>query len=129
MNAGIIFAIGCALIALAYGSLSIGWILKQPEGNERMRDIAAAVRQGAQAYLNRQYMTIGIVGLVLFVIIGLVPASRLGDRARLPDRRGALRRRRLHWHERIGARERAYRRGRAQGIERGARNRFPRRGR
>jgi K(+)-stimulated pyrophosphate-energized sodium pump len=73
MNAGIIFAIGCALIALAYGSLSITWILKQPQGNERMREIAAAVRQGAAAYLNRQYTTIGIVGLVLFVIIGLVP--------------------------------------------------------
>jgi K(+)-stimulated pyrophosphate-energized sodium pump len=73
MNAGIIFAIGCALIALAYGSLSITWILRQPEGSERMREIAAAVRQGASAYLNRQYTTIGIVGLVLFLIIGLVP--------------------------------------------------------
>jgi K(+)-stimulated pyrophosphate-energized sodium pump len=71
MNEGLIFALACAVLALAYGFLSVKWILKQPEGNERMREIAAAVQEGARAYLNRQYTTIGIVGVVLLVILWL----------------------------------------------------------
>jgi len=70
MSGGVIFALACAAIAILYGVVSIQWILAQPEGNERMREIAAAVREGASAYLNRQYMTIGMVGLVLTVLIG-----------------------------------------------------------
>jgi K(+)-stimulated pyrophosphate-energized sodium pump len=69
MSGGVIFALACAAIAILYGVVSIKWILAQPEGNERMREIAAAVREGASAYLNRQYMTIGVVGLVLTVLI------------------------------------------------------------
>ena len=71
MSGGVIFALACAAIAILYGVVSIQWILAQPEGNERMREIAAAVREGASAYLNRQYMTIGMVGLVLTVLIGV----------------------------------------------------------
>jgi K(+)-stimulated pyrophosphate-energized sodium pump len=71
MSGGVIFALACAAIAILYGVVSIQWILAQPEGNERMREIAAAVREGAGAYLNRQYMTIGVVGLVLAVLIGI----------------------------------------------------------
>ena len=71
MSGGVIFALACAAIAILYGVVSIQWILAQPEGNERMREIAAAVREGASAYLNRQYMTIGVVGLVLTVLIGV----------------------------------------------------------
>src|SRR5512135_3600504 len=71
MSAGVIFALVCAVIAILYGAVSIRWILSQPEGNERMREIAAAVREGAGAYLNRQYMTIGMVGLVLTVLIAI----------------------------------------------------------
>ncbi len=65
-------ALVCSLVAIIYGILSVRWILSQPEGNERMREIAAAIQQGAAAYLNRQYATIGSVGVVLFVALGVV---------------------------------------------------------
>ncbi len=71
MSAGLLFALVCAVLALVYGIVSIGWILRQPNGNDRMREIADAVQQGASAYLNRQYTAIGIVGVVLFIVIGL----------------------------------------------------------
>ncbi len=80
MTTGLIFALVCAVAALAYGFISVSWILKQPEGNERMKEIAGAVQEGASAYLNRQYTTIGIVGAVLFVVLwpSLGPATAIG---------------------------------------------------
>src|SRR6267143_6895620 len=73
MSGGLVFALGCALAAIVYGVWQITRILRLPDGNERMREIAAAVREGAVAYLWRQYTTIAIVGAVLFLIIGFVP--------------------------------------------------------
>jgi len=71
MSSALLFALVCALFAIGYGGTSIAWILRQPSGNDRMREIAAAVQQGAVAYLWRQYKTIAIVGVILFFVIGL----------------------------------------------------------
>jgi K(+)-stimulated pyrophosphate-energized sodium pump len=71
MTTGLIFALICAVAAIAYGWISAQWIIKQPSGNERMRQIAAAVQEGAQAYLKRQYTTIAWVGIALTILIGL----------------------------------------------------------
>ena len=73
MTAGLWFALACSLFAIIYGAVSTKWILALPTGNDRMREIAAAIQAGAMAYLNRQYTTIGIVGAILFLVVGLVP--------------------------------------------------------
>ena len=69
MSPFLMFALVCALAAIAYGAWSIRWLLAKPEGTEEMRAISQAIQEGASAYLRRQYMTISIVGIILFVVI------------------------------------------------------------
>ncbi len=63
--------LGAAVAAVLYGIFASRWILAQPAGNEKMQKIAAAVQEGASAYMNRQYATIGVVGVILFFVVGL----------------------------------------------------------
>ena len=68
-------SLAAAILAIVYGFISAKWILAQSAGTERMQAIAAAVQEGAKAYMNRQYGTIAIVGVVLFLVLGFA----LGD--------------------------------------------------
>jgi len=64
-------SIGAGVIAILFGVVSTQWILKQPAGNSRMQEIAAAIQEGAKAYMDRQYLTIGGVGVVLAIVLAL----------------------------------------------------------
>src|SRR2546421_11747864 len=64
-----LFAMGCALVGIGAGILLAGWVLRQPQGNERMRTIAGAIQEGASAYLNRQYRSIAIVAVVITIVL------------------------------------------------------------
>ncbi|KAF0219812.1 MAG: K(+)-stimulated pyrophosphate-energized sodium [Geobacteraceae bacterium] len=65
----VLFALACAMAAVAYGLVSATWILKLPQGNERMKQIAAAIQEGAGAYMKRQYTIIAVVGVVMFIAL------------------------------------------------------------
>jgi len=68
-----IFVLASAALAIIYGLILIKLVLGLPSGNDKMREIAKAIQDGAKAYLNRQYKTIAIVALVLFLILGFIP--------------------------------------------------------
>ena len=70
MSIELIFALACGFAALAYGVVSVKWILAKPTGTSHMQEIASAIQEGANAYLNRQYTTIGMAGVVLFFVVG-----------------------------------------------------------
>ena len=106
-------AIGaCGVVALVYGGITTRQVLAADAGTARMQEISAAVQEGARAYLNRQYLTIGMVGVVILVILG--PPARPGAGHRLCHRRHPIGRRRLYRHERLRAGQCAHRAGQPQ---------------
>ena len=66
---GIVAAIAAGFVALVYGAITVQGVLKASPGNARMQEIAAAIQEGANAYLKRQYMTIAIVGVVIAILL------------------------------------------------------------
>ncbi|MBZ0148190.1 MAG: sodium/proton-translocating pyrophosphatase, partial [Pseudorhodoplanes sp.] len=69
--------IACGLLAIVYGVWATWSVMQASAGTAKMQEIAAAVREGAQAYLKRQYTTIAVVGVVIFVIVGLLLGWRV----------------------------------------------------
>lgn len=73
MNPFIIFALVSSVVAIVYGLFLIKVVMSKSAGDSKMQEIATAIQEGAKAYLNRQYKTIGIIAIGLFLIIGFVP--------------------------------------------------------
>ena len=71
MSTTLLFALLTPLVAIIYGVILIKFILNKSAGNDKMKEIAKAIQQGAKAYLNRQYKTIAIIGVVVFILLYL----------------------------------------------------------
>jgi K(+)-stimulated pyrophosphate-energized sodium pump len=69
----VLIALICGAITVIYGLILTRWVLSKPDGDEKMREIAAAIQEGASAYLSRQYRTVAVVALVLALILLFVP--------------------------------------------------------
>src|SRR5690606_24355124 len=78
MAPALVFAIVCGILALAYGIWATRSVLAASTGTPRMQEIAAAIQVGAQAYLNRQYTTIAIVGVIIFLILWFLLGITVG---------------------------------------------------
>ena len=123
-NLGIELGLVAGLIAILYGAYLANWVIKQPAGNAAMQAIAAAIQEGAMAFLRRQYRTVAVVAVILFVIISVLPAP-LGWEAGVGFLIGAVLSGAagLHRHDRLGARERSHRGSGARRRRAGARPR------
>ena len=122
MGLAYVVIIACGVLALVYGFITGREVLAADAGTARMQEIAGAIQEGARAYLNRQYLTIGIVGLVILIVLGLL----LGLPVAIGFLIGAVLSGAAgyHRHERLGARQRAHRAGGAHAAWRGARRRL-----
>jgi K(+)-stimulated pyrophosphate-energized sodium pump len=72
MDTTLLLVIAAALVAVVYGVVQTSALMREPAGNERMREIAGAIQEGASAYLRRQYITIGVVGVVILIVVALL---------------------------------------------------------
>ncbi len=100
----------CGALAIVYAIWATRSVLAADAGSEKMQEIAAAIREGAQAYLKRQYSTIAGVGIVVFLIVGYFLGWLVAHRLR--GRRHPVGLGGLYRHERLGARQCAHRAGR-----------------
>src|SRR5260370_16325902 len=71
LGSGVQLSMLCAVVGLAFASFLIAAVIRKSAGNERMRQISAAVQEGAKAYLNRQVMTISMIAVVIFLLLFL----------------------------------------------------------
>ncbi len=79
LNLAVLLPVGASgILALAYGVVLIFWVLRQPEGNDQMKEIARAIQEGASAYLNRQYTIIAGIGAAIFVFLSLTLGWKTG---------------------------------------------------
>jgi len=78
MGVNEVIILGCGLLALAYGAYASIKVLAADAGNKKMREIALAIQEGASAYLNRQYGTIAVVGIVVCILLGMVLGTHVG---------------------------------------------------
>lgn len=69
MSPIILFALACGILGVIYALITASWVMKQESGTDRMRQISDAVREGAQAFLRREYKTVAMVGVVLFALL------------------------------------------------------------
>ena len=126
-NHAVLFALIAAAAGVSYGVALIVWLLRQPTGTERMREISHAVQEGAAAYLRKQYTTIAIVSVIPFLTDRLLRQARLGNGNRLSRRRSAFGGGGIHRHERVGALECPHRRSGQGRAQAGLQDRLPRR--